>query len=117
MLAFMVFADKADAKTDGIKLVVVGGGAGGVELALSMQARLRRELRARGRSTDLVKVSLIAKSKVVMPAHNKQVRAPVCSGSDFTHDAFYEHEHCLGLLFEGCTQARAVSYRSPTAYS
>ncbi len=53
--------------------MVVGGGAGGVELALSMQARLRRELRALGRSPDLVKVSLIAKSQTVMPAHNKQV--------------------------------------------
>lgn len=56
-----------------MRLVVVGGGAGGVELALSMHARLIKEFKARGRSPGLVKVSLVARGKMLMPAHNRQV--------------------------------------------
>lgn len=40
-----------------VEVVVVGGGAGGVELALSMHARLKKELTARGAPEEAVKVS------------------------------------------------------------
>jgi len=57
-----------------LRLVVVGGGAGGVELALSMQARLRREVRELGAREEMVEVTLVARSKVLMPAHNPEVQ-------------------------------------------
>lgn len=58
-----------------VRVCVVGGGAGGVELALAMQVRLRNEYEKRGASGDLVGVSLVARSKTLMPAHNEKVRA------------------------------------------
>lgn len=68
-----VFPGQPSASAGSVKLVVVGGGAGGVELALSMQARLRKELESRGSNSDAIKVSLIARSATLMPSHNKQV--------------------------------------------
>ena len=38
---------------------VVGGGAGGVEMTLAMQYRLRNELRARGRNPDELQFHLL----------------------------------------------------------
>jgi hypothetical protein len=43
------------------RVIVVGGGAGGVELALSMQARLSRELAACGRPPSALEVSLVSR--------------------------------------------------------
>ena len=57
-----------------VRLCVVGGGAGGVELALAMQVRLRKEYEKRGASGDLVEVTLVGRSKTLMPAHNKKVQ-------------------------------------------
>ena len=62
-----------DAK-EGIRLAVVGGGAGGVELALSMQARLRREFSKLGADPNLVDVTLVSRNDVVMPSHSKMVQ-------------------------------------------
>ena len=58
------------------KIVVVGGGAGGVELALSMHARLTAELTRAGRkpATNL-RVTLVGRSAELMPQHPKGVRS------------------------------------------
>lgn len=56
------------------RLVVVGAGAGGVELALSMQARLSKELRAAGRDAGCLCVTLLARSEQVLPQHSRGVR-------------------------------------------
>ena len=56
------------------RIVVVGGGAGGVELALSMQARLLRELERAQRSTTGVEVSLVTRSRRLMPQHASGTR-------------------------------------------
>eukprot|EP00960_Hanusia_phi_P073843 768100-Hanusia_phi.AAC.4 len=61
-------------KKEGIRLAVVGGGAGGVELALSMQARLRKEFSKLGADPRLVDVTLISRNDVVMPSHSKMVQ-------------------------------------------
>jgi len=58
-----------------VDLVVVGGGAGGVELALSMHARLQRELVARGAPVRTVRVSLVSRSATLMPLHSPAARA------------------------------------------
>ena len=55
-------------------LAVVGGGAGGVELALAMQYRLRRELQAAGRDPDALHMHLLTAGSVILPTHNGAVR-------------------------------------------
>lgn len=55
------------------RVCVVGGGAGGAELALSMRSRMRRECVDNGLDEDLVKFTLITRGKI-MPTHAKGVR-------------------------------------------
>ena len=57
-----------------IRLVVVGGGAGGVELALAVQARLGSR-RGTPSSEVGVQVSLVSRNAQVMPQHSPGVRA------------------------------------------
>ncbi|MDP2222132.1 MAG: selenide, water dikinase SelD [Hydrogenophaga sp.] len=58
-----------------LTVAVVGGGAGGVELVLSMQYRLRHELQALGRSPDLLRFVLLTAGDTILPTHNPGVRA------------------------------------------
>lgn len=55
-------------------VAVVGGGAGGVELALAMQFRLRNELQALGRDPNGLVMHLLTRDAEVMPTHNARVR-------------------------------------------
>lgn len=55
-------------------LAVVGGGAGGVELALAMQYRLRRELEALGRDPAALTLHLFTAGADILPTHNAAVR-------------------------------------------
>jgi selenide, water dikinase len=55
-------------------VAVVGGGAGGVELLLSMQHRLRRELERLGRSAELLRFVLVTAGATILPTHNAGVR-------------------------------------------
>ncbi len=56
------------------RIAVVGGGAGGVELALAMQYRLRNELRALGRDPDELGCHLLTQDPDILPTHNARVR-------------------------------------------
>ncbi|MGE0099343.1 MAG: selenide, water dikinase SelD [Hydrogenophaga sp.] len=56
-------------------IAVVGGGAGGVELVLSMQYRLRNELQKLGRNPDLLHFVLLTAGDTLLPTHNPGVRA------------------------------------------
>ncbi len=56
------------------RIAVVGGGAGGIELALAMQYRLRNELRAAARNPDDIEFHLLTSSAVILPTHNAAVR-------------------------------------------
>ena len=56
------------------RVVIVGGGAGGVELALSTQWRLRRELAAAGRDHSQLHYQLLTRSDGIMPGHSPGVR-------------------------------------------
>jgi selenide,water dikinase len=53
---------------------VVGAGAAGVELVLSMQHRLRQELQTRGHNPDLLEFHLLSASAQILPTHNARVR-------------------------------------------
>jgi selenide,water dikinase len=55
-------------------IAVVGGGAGGVELTLAMQFRLRNELKALGRDPDELAFHLFTAGADILPTHNPGVR-------------------------------------------
>ncbi|MFA9460307.1 selenide, water dikinase SelD [Thiohalorhabdus methylotrophus] len=57
------------------RIAVVGAGAGGVELALSVRFALRSELAAGGGEPDLLRVDLVSAEDTVLPAHNRRARA------------------------------------------
>ncbi len=56
------------------RIAVVGGGAGGVELTLAMQYRLRNELRGLGRDPDQLSFHLLTDDADILPTHNASVR-------------------------------------------
>ncbi|MCX7272312.1 MAG: selenide, water dikinase SelD [Burkholderiales bacterium] len=58
-----------------IRIAVVGAGAGGVELTLAMQFRLRAERRALGRDPDELRFDLLTGRHGLLPTHNRGVRA------------------------------------------
>jgi len=56
------------------RLLVVGGGAGGVELALSTQHRLQSLLRERGDDPARLQYELLTDGAEILPTHNAGVR-------------------------------------------
>lgn len=56
------------------RIGVIGGGAGGVELLLSVQYRLRRLLAEQNRSADHLTYTLITDGADILPTHNRRVR-------------------------------------------
>jgi selenide,water dikinase len=61
-------------RDDTVRIGVVGAGAGGVEILLAAQYRLRQELRARGRTDDHIAYSLFGESSALLPGHNPRAR-------------------------------------------
>jgi selenide,water dikinase len=57
-----------------MRLAFVGGGAGGVELLLAMQWRLRGELKALGRDPDGLSFDLYTSTAQILPTHNARVQ-------------------------------------------
>jgi selenide, water dikinase len=57
-----------------LRIGIVGGGAGGVELALSAQHRLRTVRRESGRLPDDLRFHLVTDHPVILPTHNPRVR-------------------------------------------
>lgn len=55
-------------------IAVVGAGAGGVELTLAMQFRLRNELKALGRDPDELTFHIFTAGSDILPTHNAGVR-------------------------------------------
>ena len=56
-------------------IAVVGGGAGGVEMVLSLQHRLRQELHALGRHPEFLQFVLLTSGPQILPTHNARVQA------------------------------------------
>lgn len=52
--------------------MIVGGGAGGVELALAMQHRLKHLYSRAGRDPDTVVVGIVNRGKAILSSHNRQ---------------------------------------------
>ncbi len=55
-------------------LAIVGGGAGGVEMALATQYRLFQLLKQQNRCNDFLCIDLYCDSDGILPNHNKQVQ-------------------------------------------
>ena len=55
-------------------IAVVGAGAGGVELTLAMQYRLRNELKTLGRNPDELHFHLFSADPTILATHNAKVR-------------------------------------------
>jgi selenide,water dikinase len=55
-------------------IALVGGGAGGVELLLAMQHRLRRESSSLGQDPNELKFSLFTRGASILPTHNRSVQ-------------------------------------------
>ena len=55
-------------------IALVGAGAGGVELTLAMQYRLRNELQKLGRDPDELRFHLFSAEPDILPTHNARVR-------------------------------------------
>lgn len=53
------------------RVVVVGGGAGGVELALAMQHRLKQLYVQTGRDPEAVTVAVVNRGQTVLSSHNR----------------------------------------------
>ena len=55
-------------------IAVVGGGAGGVEILLALQHRLRTELLHAGRTDEHIEYRLYTRDGEILPSHNRRVR-------------------------------------------
>ncbi len=55
-------------------IAVVGGGAGGVELILSIQYRLQLELKRHGHDGKDIQYVLLSAAKTILPSHNNAVK-------------------------------------------
>ena len=72
---WLALLSRVQAHSQGLlRIAVVGAGAGGVELVLSMQYRLQQELQARGRSAALLEFHLLSAGDRILPTHNARVR-------------------------------------------
>jgi len=86
-------------------IAVVGGGAGGVELVLSMQFRLRDELHKLGRNPDLLRFVLLTAGDTLLPTHNPGVRERFARVLKERHVAVYTHAE-VTQVSPGCLTSR-----------
>ena len=66
--------DRVRERSDEIHIGGVGAGAGGVEVLLAIEHRLRRDLKEVGRASDHIKFHLITDANDILVSHNPSVR-------------------------------------------
>jgi selenide,water dikinase len=66
--------DRILARNNGVRIGVVGTGAGGVEILLAVQHRLREVLRERGCTDEHIEYLLFGDTGAVLPDHNPRAR-------------------------------------------
>jgi selenide, water dikinase len=72
---WLALLDRVKTHAGKTTIAVVGAGAGGVELLLAMQFRLRNELALLGRNPDELTFHLLTSSDTILPTHNAGVRS------------------------------------------
>ncbi len=70
-----ILRDRCLARRDETHVAVVGGGAGGVELLLSVQYQLGRLLADQGRSASYIRFHLVTATDEILSSHNFRARA------------------------------------------
>lgn len=73
-LRWLALLERAKTHSGSLTIAVVGAGAGGTELLLAMQQRLRAELTLLGRDPALLKFHLFTAGEHILPTHNPRVR-------------------------------------------
>jgi selenide, water dikinase len=68
-------SERAMATTDPLRIAVVGAGAGGVEITLAIQHRLRQQRLSAGRMDSDIEYHLYSSAAEILPTHNAKVRA------------------------------------------
>jgi selenide,water dikinase len=68
-------AERIMSREDEVHVGGVGAGAGGVEVLLAVEHRLRRDIEAAGRSSDHVKFHIFTDTDDILPSHNDKTRA------------------------------------------
>jgi selenide,water dikinase len=68
-------SERAMATTDPLRIAVVGAGAGGVEITLAIQHRLRQQRKEAGRNDSDIEYHLYSNAADILPTHNAKVRA------------------------------------------
>jgi selenide, water dikinase len=76
---WLALFERVSAHAGTTTIAVVGAGAGGVELTLAMQYRLRKELASRGRNPDELRFHLFSAEANILPTHNAAVRRAFAS--------------------------------------
>ena len=71
---WLALLERVRLRSGKLRIGLVGGGAGGVELTLAMQHRLRQEVRALGRDPNELAFHLFTSSDQILPTHNPRVR-------------------------------------------
>jgi selenide, water dikinase len=71
---WLALLERVRASTGPMRIAVVGGGAGGVELLLAMQFRLGNELRSLGQDPKRLAFVLLTAGDDILPTHNTRVR-------------------------------------------
>lgn len=74
LASWEAISDKVIHSNDNFHLAVVGGGAGGVEMALATQYRLQHLLEQHNRTEESISIDLYCDTDDILPTHNKQVR-------------------------------------------
>ena len=69
-----LLSDKIIKSKKDFHLAVVGGGAGGVEMALATQYRLNHLLQELNRSNEFLHIDLYCDTERILPTHNKHVQ-------------------------------------------
>ncbi|HIF10462.1 MAG TPA: selenide, water dikinase SelD [Sneathiellales bacterium] len=72
--AWQLLHDRVIAGEGQIKIGVVGGGAGGVEILLAMRHSLYEDMRLLGRDPECLTFFLITQTSEILPSHNPKVR-------------------------------------------
>jgi selenide,water dikinase len=67
-------AERVLAHEGDLRIGVVGAGAGGVEILLAVQYRLRQLLLEQGRTDDHISYQLFSASNAILPSHNPRTR-------------------------------------------
>jgi selenide,water dikinase len=107
---WLALLDRVRSHEGPLTIAVVGGGAGGVELTLSMQWRLRQEVRARGGDPDRLAFHLFSGSKDILPTHNAWVRGHFAAVLSRRGVVVHRDAHVTGVAHTRLSLANGDSF-------